>query len=170
MAGGDFVSRRLLEADALEDWFVVANWTWIFQAKPGEWDLRGQLAEQPRAQWKVSAFAADMKIGDTVYLWESGKNAALLARCRLTSKPAVQPLRPELRPYVRHRKYLDEIKRAGLVVEHVIRPELRREVLIAHAALAGLAPIGGRPAARQGTNFSVPPAAAELLERLVGGD
>lgn len=90
--------------------YVPTNWTWIFQAKPGEWDLRGQLAEQPRAQWKVSAFAADMKIGDTVYLWESGPNAALLAKCRLTSKPAVQPLRPELQPYVRHPKYLEECR------------------------------------------------------------
>jgi hypothetical protein len=142
------------------------NWTWIFQAKPGEWDLRSQLAEQPRAQWKVSAFAADMKIGDTVYLWESGPNAALLARCRLTSRPAVQPLRPELQPYARHPKYLGEIKRAGLVVEHLIQPELTRTALIEHPVLAELAPIGGPTAARQGTNFSVPPRAAELLDRL----
>ena len=146
---------------------VTSNWTWIFQAKPGEWDLRGQLAEQPRAQWKVSAFGADMKIGDTVYLWESGPNAALLARCRLMSKPAVQPLRPELRSYVRHPKYLGEIKRVGLLIEQVIRPELSRTVLVEHAALAELAPIGGPPTARQGTNFSVPPEAAVLLERLV---
>jgi hypothetical protein len=145
---------------------MASNWTWIFQAKPGEWDLRGQLAEQPRVQWKVSAFAADMKVGDTVYLWESGSNAALLARCRLTSKPAVQPLRPELRPYARHPKYLGEIKRAGLVVEQVLRPELTRDALIAHPELADLAPIGGPTAARQGTNFSVPPRPAALLDRL----
>ena len=145
---------------------MASNWTWIFQAKPGEWDLRGQLAEQPRAQWKVSAFAADMKVGDTVYLWESGSNAALLARCRLTSKPAVQPLRPELQPYARHPKYLGEIKRAGLVVEQVLRPELPRAVLAAHPELGDLAPIGGPTAARQGTNFSVPPSAAALLDRL----
>lgn len=145
---------------------MSTNWTWIFQAKPGEWDLRGQLAEQPRAQWKVSAFAADTKIGDTVYLWESGANAALLARCRLTSRPAVQPLRPDLQQYVRHPKYLGEIKRAGLVVEHVIEPELPRSVLVEHPVLAQLAPIAGPTAARQGTNFSVPPRAAELLDRL----
>lgn len=148
---------------------MQSNWTWIFQAKPGDWDLRGQLAEQPRAQWKVSAFAAEMKVGDTVYLWESGPTAALLARCRLTSKPAVQPLRPELRPYVRHRKYLGEIKRAGLAVERVIDPELPRAALLEHAELAELAPIGGPTAARQGTNFSVPPSAAALLDRLVAG-
>lgn len=143
-----------------------STWTWIFQAKPGEWDLRGQLAEQPRAQWKVSAFAADMKIGDTVYLWESGANAALLAKCRLTSKPVVQSLRSELRPYVRHPKYLGEIKRAGLVVERVVAPALTRPMLLAYPELADLAPIGGPPAARQGTNFSVPPQAAALLDRL----
>jgi hypothetical protein len=137
------------------------------QAKPGDWDLRSQLAEQPRAQWKVSTFAAETKIGDAVYLWESGPNAALLAKCRLTSKPAVQLLRPELRPYVRHPKYLEEIRRAGLLVECVIQPELTRAELIKHPLLAELAPIGGPSAARQGTNFSVPPAAAELLARLV---
>jgi hypothetical protein len=148
---------------------VTQNWTWIFQAKPGDWDLRGQLAEQTRAQWKVSAYAADMKIGDTVYLWESGRNAALLAKCRLTAKPTVQPLRPELRPYVRHPKYLGEIRRAGLVVEQVIRPELPRALLVEHELLSNLPPIGGRPAARQGTNFSVPPQAAALRDRLVRG-
>jgi hypothetical protein len=147
---------------------VSTNWTWIFQAKPGEWDLRSPLAEQPRAQWKVATFAAKMKIGDTVYLWESGPNAALLARCRLTSKPVVQPLRPELRDYVRHPKYLGEIRRAGHVVEFVIEPELTRQELLEHAAFAALAPIGGPTAARQGTNFSVPPQAAELLDALVG--
>ena len=146
---------------------MSANWTWIFQAKPGEWELRRQLAEQTRAQWKVATFAADMKIGDTVYLWESGKNAALLARCRLSSKPAVQPLRAELRPYALHPKYLGEIRRAGLVVEQRIEPELTREELCAHETLAALVPIGGAAAARQGTNFSVPPADARLLAELV---
>lgn len=145
----------------------MANWTWIFQAKPGDWELRRQLAEQPRAQWKVATFAGEMKIGDAVYLWESGPNAALLAKCRLTSKPAVQLLRPELRPYVQNLKYLEEIRRAGLLVERVIQPELTRAELIKHPPLAELAPIGGPSAARQGTNFSVPPVAAELLARLV---
>jgi hypothetical protein len=91
----------------------------------------------------------------------------LLARCRLASKAAVQPLRAELQPYVRHPKYLGEIRRAGLLVEQVIEPELTRAVLLEHPELAGLAPIGGPTAARQGTNFSVPPAAAALLHRLV---
>jgi hypothetical protein len=100
--------------------------------------------------------------------WESGPNAALLAKCRLTSKPTVQLLRPELRPYVQHPKYLGEIKRAGLLVERVIEPELTREMLQAHPLLAELAPIGGPTAARQGTNFSVPPEAADLLDKLVG--
>jgi hypothetical protein len=147
---------------------VPRLWTWIFQAKPGEWDLRGQLAEQPRAQWKVATFAKDMQVGDTVYLWESGKDAALLAKCTLTSKPAVQPLRPELRPYVRHPKYLEDIRRAGLVVDQVFDPPLARDVLLEEPLLAKLAPIGGPPAARQGTNFSVPPPAAEVLARLTG--
>src|SRR4051794_19662095 len=114
---------------------MAKNWTWIFQAKPGEWDLRGQLAEQPRAQWKVSAFAADMKVGDTVYLWESGRDAALLAKCQLPSRPAVRPLRPELRPYVRHPKYLGEIRRAGLTVEQLIEPEMTRGELLEHPLL-----------------------------------
>lgn len=135
--------------------------------KVGDWDLRLQLAEQPRAQWKVATFAGEMKIGDVVYLWESGPNAALLARCQLTSKPAVQPLRPELRPYVRNPKYLEEIRRAGLLVECVVQPELPRAELIKHPQFADLPPIGGPAAARQGTNFSVPPAAANLLARLV---
>jgi hypothetical protein len=76
-------------------------------------------------------------------------------------------LRPELQPYVRHPKYLEEIRRAGLLVERVIQPELTRAMLVKHPLLSQLAPIGGPSAARQGTNFSVPPVAAELLALLV---
>jgi hypothetical protein len=52
---------------------MAAPWTWIFQANPDQWDARRCLSEQPGLFWKVAAYRSDINIGDTVYLWESGK-------------------------------------------------------------------------------------------------
>jgi hypothetical protein len=80
----------------------------------------------------------------------------------------VQPPRAELQPYVRHPKYLGEVRRAGLVVEQVIARAAASDAAGAPRAREPRT-LGGPTAARRGTNFSVPPTAAALLERLVGG-
>ena len=145
---------------------MAAPWTWIFQSTPGDWDLRRCLVEQPGLFWKVSAYKNDINIGDTVFMWESGSDAALLARCSVTSRPRKQPADPKYAPYVRHRKYLEEMVRARLRVDLVLTSPLKRRELIEHAVLADQLPIGGAPGARQGTNFNVHPTAASLLAEL----
>ena len=145
---------------------MSGHWTWIFQCNPKEWDLRRCLAEQPGLFWKVASHKNEIKLDHTVFMWESGPEAALLARCVVTSKPRLQPADPKYAPYMRDRKYLKEMWRARLRVERVFDDPLTRDELLQHELLANQLPIGGAPAARQGTNFSVHPDAARLLEHL----
>jgi hypothetical protein len=145
---------------------TAAPWTWFFPCNPKHWDLRRCLAEQPGLFWKVSSYKKDIQIGETVYMWESGPKAALLARCSVTSRPRLQPADPKYAPYMRDPKYRQDMWRARLHVEQAFASPIPRDELVEHALLADQLPIGGPASARQGTNFSVPPAAAELLDRL----
>ena len=140
-------------------------WTWIFQSNPRQWDLRGALAQEPRLSWKVSSFRADIKVGDTVYMWECGARAALLARCTVISPPRVELAQAKYERYALDPKYLDEMCRAELSVDLVLGDPLCREALLQHAELRNQRPIGG--ATHQGTNFDVPPDPAALLARVV---
>ena len=146
---------------------MAVQWTWIFQSTPGDWDLRRCLLEQPGLFWKVSAYKSDINVGDTVYMWESGADAALLAQCSVTARPRMQPADPKYASYIRHPKYLDEMVRTRLKVEVVLRSPLTRLELMKHALLEKQLRIGGAPGARQGTNFNVHPDAAKLLAELV---
>jgi hypothetical protein len=99
-------------------------------------------------------------------MWESGPKAALVARCSVTSTPRLQPADLKYAPYLRDPKYREDMWRARLRVERAFASPIPRDELLGHALLANQLPIGGLASARQGTNFSVPPATAELLDRL----
>jgi hypothetical protein len=144
-------------------------WSWVFQCNPKEWDLRRCLVEQPGLFWKVSRFKKEIKIGDTVYMWESGPSAALLARCTVTSNPRLQPADPKYAEYMLDPKYLADMWRARLRVEHVLAPPIARDDLLSYPLLEEQLPIGGVPSARQGTNFSLHPAVADALDSLTQG-
>jgi hypothetical protein len=92
---------------------------------------------------------------------------------------------PKYAPYIQHRKpldgprpagchrhdglrhlYLEDMVHARLKVDLVLKAPLKRQDLIKHAVLADQLPVGGVPAARQGTNFNVHPTAAVLLKEL----
>jgi hypothetical protein len=148
---------------------VAQPWTWIFQSTPGEWLLREALAEEPRLLWKVSRYKNDINVGDTVWMWESGRDACLLARCTVTSRPRLQPADPRYEKYVVDPKYREDMWRAGLRVERVFDKPLPREELVADESLAALPPIGGPTTARRGTNFSVKPPEAAILEAMANG-
>jgi hypothetical protein len=53
--------------------------TWIFQGNPDEFDIDGYLASRPaQVSWLVTRYAADIAIGDRVFLWRNkGKKNAI---------------------------------------------------------------------------------------------
>jgi hypothetical protein len=47
--------------------------TWIFQGNPDEFDLDGQVP------WLVTRYAAEIAVGDPVYLWRNQKTQRAIA-------------------------------------------------------------------------------------------
>jgi hypothetical protein len=146
---------------------------WIFQARPGDWELEKHLAAVARIEWLVNRHLKRMQIGDTVFMWESGEAGVLRCRCVMRSKPAERRLRADNRPFCASAKYLaDDVVRAGLEVMHVFDPPLSRDAIVAIPALSEAAPFGGATMARMGTNFelSTPEAKALLALARERGD
>jgi hypothetical protein len=141
--------------------------TWVFQARPGGWDLDGHLAAVPFLQWMVTSHAKKMQIGDPVFLWESGDRARLLCRAHISSKPAARRLREDNRPFCLDQRYLaEDIVRAGLRIESVFAPPVPRDVVTTYTPLERTAPFGGPSMARMPTNFEMAAPEADALARL----
>jgi hypothetical protein len=63
---------------------------WIFQANPAYYDLRGALQGLTVLTWLVKQHTDDIKQGDTVYLWEGGADAGIVAVATVTGGPALR--------------------------------------------------------------------------------
>src|SRR5690242_10534490 len=72
----------------------VVMTTWIFQCNPDRYDLPGALRESSVETWLANQSRSEIKAGDSVYLWETGKEAGVLAVATVISDPAVMPQSP----------------------------------------------------------------------------
>lgn len=62
---------------------------WIFQSNPQYYDLPGALAAFGKFFWSVRQHSGELRVGDTVYLWEAGKDAGILAVATITDEPTL---------------------------------------------------------------------------------
>jgi len=60
---------------------------WIFQANPNIFDIETALREEILSNWTVSAHRDEIKIGDKVILWITGKEAGCYALAVVASEP-----------------------------------------------------------------------------------
>jgi hypothetical protein len=67
---------------------VVVARTWILQASPKRYDIDAALQARPVIYWRVPQFFGQMKAGDRVLLWRSGKEAGIVGSGVLLSEPA----------------------------------------------------------------------------------
>jgi predicted RNA-binding protein with PUA-like domain len=63
--------------------------TWIFQGKPEIWDGAAGVQLPGDIHWVVRQHQHDVRAGDTVYIWQSGANAGIIAVAVVTSPPAL---------------------------------------------------------------------------------
>jgi MoxR-like ATPase/predicted RNA-binding protein with PUA-like domain len=137
---------------------------WIFQANPRSYDLPGALAELDRFDWGVRQYAADMRAGDTAFLWESGANGGVLAVARVLNDPVERPVdQRELRFYRDAEQERDAAKRVSLQVEQVLARRLARDELRDDAVLSGMEIFSFA----QGTIFKLTPSEEERLHELI---
>lgn len=138
---------------------------WLFQCRPDFYDLRGAVEQLTDLTWAVRAHRKRIHEGDTVYLWESGTDAALIASGTITSEPASLPEDPAQRPFYRDPTAdTEEAVRVRLHIDRVVRPPLTRQQILAAPALADVQLFRHI----QGTNFRLVPDVMQALEALIG--
>lgn len=139
--------------------------SWLFQANPTLYDLRGALAELTELTWEVKQYKDRIAPGDRVFLWESGKEGGLLAEAEVVAGPEPMGLVNAEQEYVRDGRFEDSALRVRLRVVEVLDEPVDRETLRSDPRLADL----GFLAASQGTNFALTGAhAAALLDHAHG--
>jgi predicted RNA-binding protein with PUA-like domain len=137
---------------------------WIFQSNPAYYDLPGALAALTEFSWSARQRADDMRIGDTVYLWEAGETAGILAVATITGEPGVGAEPEAERSFYRDQsQFRPDERRVPLRIERVLARRLTRDELAAHPQLGKLQ-ILQQPNA---TNFKVSEIDAVALESLV---
>lgn len=104
---------------------------WIFQANPKLYDLRAALANGSDSNWSMNQGRKIVSVGDTVYFWESGQGAQLVAVGHVAS-PVYER---EDSPFGRYA--------VDVIYDHSVGPALTRdEILACPAPLGTYKPFG----------------------------
>jgi EVE domain len=125
---------------------------WVFQANPTLYDLQGALRALTDLTWLVKQHKNDIKEGDTVYLWEGGSGAGIVAVAKVTAGPALRGENEQETNFNRDAtKFAGEQLRVLLRVERVLEKRINRADLQAHPILRNMTILK----APQGTNFAL---------------
>lgn len=142
---------------------------WIFQSNPATFDLVGYLAATKDIRWLVRQGVSKVRVGDTVYLWQTmGEHKAtsgVLAVATVTEAPIEREDDPVSVAFWKERSEASKVEmRAGLRVLEVASAKrvIQREWLKEDPICADL-PNLRMP---QGTNYTLNPIHAARLARL----
>jgi len=140
--------------------------TWIFQANPKIYDVRGAVRKLPKFAWRVNQRKEDIASGHRVYLWESGPEGGIVALAEVISPVNAGSMPQEDISFWRQPE-TPEPDRAWVLLRVIgtVEPVLGRAEIAARSELSNLR-ILRQP---QGTNFPVEETEAEALEDLLKG-
>lgn len=62
---------------------------WIFQANPKIYDIDSAVVGLEKINWHIHQYLKQIRIGDCVFIWKSGKNAGIIAIGIILSEPKV---------------------------------------------------------------------------------
>jgi MoxR-like ATPase/predicted RNA-binding protein with PUA-like domain len=137
---------------------------WVFQSNPKIYDLSAALRALSELSWNTTQHAAEMQVGDEVFLWQSGSEAGVQALATIVEPPKLRSMSTEERVFALESNRFDQNElRAVVRVRTVLQsPLLRRELM----GIPGLSEmeILRQP---QGTNFRVTDKEAEILASLI---
>lgn len=140
--------------------------TWIFQANPEIYDVRGAVRKLPEFAWRVTRHKEDIASGHRVYLWESGPEGGIVALAEVISPVNAGPMPHEDISFERQpEKSEPDRPWVRLRVMGIVEPALGRAEIASRSELSNLR-ILRQP---QGTNFAVEKREAEVLEDLLRG-
>lgn len=166
--GGSVVASALLNGFGL--WTRArsagSGRSWIFQANPNLYDVKGAVNELTEINWTTRQHASRIHVGDLVYLWESGPSAGIVGTARVASEPGLMPdYVAELRFTHRPDAFEKPEPRVRLSVLATVEPPLLRTELLANPLLSSMSILKGA----QGTNFALTEGEAGELARLLDG-
>jgi EVE domain len=129
------------------------------------YDLQGALHALTDLTWLVKQHKNDIKAGDTVYLWEGGSDAGIVAIAKVTAGPALRGENKQEADFNRDAtKFAGEQLRVLLRVERVLKNRIKRADLRTHSILQNMTILK----APQGTSFGFrSPMAPVRLLRLI---
>ena len=141
--------------------------SWVFQSNPDYFDLHGAVKAVGQMTWLVSAHKSKIKVGDTVYLYESGPDAGVVAVTQVISGPEEMDEPEDTKPFeIDGERFEGPRLRVLLKIDRVVGPRVLREELLANPVLAQVGVFKGT----MGTNFQLSAEEASALRKLCSGD
>ena len=136
---------------------------WIFQSNPKYYDLPAAVGELSEIPWSVKQNADQIHVGDTVYLWESGSKAGIVAVSHVVTEPAMLSGEDDRAFHRDKQRFASDELRVRVRIDNVLPQRILRSTLLDDPILKDLLIIR-RP---QGTNFKLTDEQAAELEKLV---
>jgi hypothetical protein len=136
---------------------------WLFQSNPDLYDLRGALRSLREQIWSVRRFAKEIRLGDRVYVWESGRRGGIVGLAEVSESPRLQSEPREQVPFIKNPEiFAGDRLRVKLRILRVIEPAIARQRVLSRQDLASL----GVLRCARGTNFRLSEGEARGLEDL----
>jgi 5-methylcytosine-specific restriction protein B len=152
-AYGQYVENKTATANA-----------WIFQANPELFNLGAALQHLKETTWLTKQHSDTIRAGDTVFLWQSGKEAGIVAMGAVLTNPQPMEQLEEEKEFNRSaEKFAGLQPRVRIRIDRVLPTRLERSALLGHPILGGLTVL----TAPQGTNFTVTKEQADALRALI---
>ncbi len=140
--------------------------TWIFQASPKFSNVKGAVRSVDEPVCLVHQYGEEIKPGDRVYLWESGRHGGIIGLAEVAEPPRIQAEPPEQIPFIREsEKFAGDRLRVKLRMLKRLHPVISRKYLLSRPELASLSILR----CPRGTNFRVTREQAAVLQKVQEG-
>jgi hypothetical protein len=137
---------------------------WIFQANPKIYDVKRATQSLREDTWLVQQHRTEIHHGDRVYLWESGRDAGILAAGQVLDEVSEREMFKESKPFVLDTRKLGGVQpRVRISIDTVVDNKIKRSFIRKLAGLENLS-ILRQP---RGTNFPVSPEESTIIEQLL---
>lgn len=143
---------------------ITSQRAWIFQANPKYYDISAAVRALPEMLFTVNQHMDEVRAGDTVFLWESGPDAGIVAISQVAEPPSRRENTLEDDRFAKAPEQFAGAKpRALLRVTQVLPQKLSKSRLIRNPAFADLTFLK----APMGTNFPLTKAHHEALKAML---
>ena len=137
--------------------------SWVFQANPNFYRVDAALEALSDHTWLTNQHFKHIILGDEVFIWRCGKNAALVAVGTVLSNPALLAVPLDERKFEAEPLKFDGKRLRVKVRVRKISPPVPREVLLGEPELSSVAVFR----CCTGTNFALSASAAATLHRVI---